>query len=105
MTALSARHVRAAGLALFGENYRIALANLLNVNERLIRKIDKAALDGAPFRVNPAWGPELVAALQGLPNVRRTQAALASQVLTDLADVEPAPGFRLTDEERNRAGL
>lgn len=98
---LSPALVRAAGIALFGTHWRTPLARLLNVNERFMRRIDVAFNEGIDLYIEPAWLPEIKAALEGLPEWRREQAVAADHVLSQLADIATAD-VALDDTERQR---
>lgn len=79
-----------AGHALFGPEWQVALAKLLDVNERTVRRIAQAARQGDDYRVNQAWAPELRGALERTARIRELEAKRAAEVALLLAAVDGA---------------
>lgn len=102
---LTADLVRSAGIALFGAQWRGAMARLLGVSDREIRAVSKAADDGTPYTPPPGWAAEIKAALAGVAASRAVQARLAQQVMDALGDVPADPATALSEAERQRAAL
>ncbi len=98
---LTAAHVRAAGIALFGERWRAPMSRFLDINDRHMREIGKAAETGADIAINPAWLPEIKGALEGLPEWRQGQSDHAAFALAALAAVVSVP-LDATEEDRQR---
>ena len=102
---LTANLVRSAGMALFGTHWRAPLARLLDVSDRELRNIDRAAREGQPYTPPAGWAAEIKAALAGVGVARAEQAQLALMVMAALDDVEAHPDVALSDAERQRAAL
>lgn len=76
-----------AGHALFGEEWQSPLARMLDVNDRTIRRIAKAAREGADYTVNAAWAVELRTALERTAKDRELEARAAKEVAQLLAGI------------------
>ena len=48
-----------AGEAMFGEEWKSPMADLLGMDVRTVRRIAKAAWEGAEYPINPTLGPVL----------------------------------------------
>jgi hypothetical protein len=88
-TTFTPEMVRRAGVALFGEEWQNAMAELLGVNERTVRRVAQAAREGTDYRLNPAWAVELRTALERAAKDYELQARAAAEVARMLAEVDP----------------
>jgi hypothetical protein len=80
--------VARAGMALYGDEWQMPLARLLNVNQRTMRRVAQAAREATPYQVNQGWASEIKAALQPVPLERKLQARYAAEVLEALSEIE-----------------
>ena len=53
-----------AGAALYGSEWQMPTARLLDVDPRRIRRIAQAAREGRPYDINQNWRAELAAAVR-----------------------------------------
>lgn len=97
-TPLTPDLVRRAGIALFGDHWQAPLARAIRVDERTMRRVAKAARDGSPYDVNPAWASAIKSLLAPIPLERELQGRFAKEVLEALASVEARP----PDDPRER---